>query len=190
MRAPSLLFMAQPATEVWQAMQHTITAEGWDRQLGDALFDPRNWHQSLSHPLPFSVPTRDCMMNVGARIDAAAFTMVLDSVRGSGKAEGPKSIRWAFHATKRPPGFDALLVAIRNALAQEGLEGMPEHSSHVTISYWAPSRLAATKIRPIAWRVDELLLVESRGHPYHYHPLARWPLRTAPAGLESQVELW
>nr|WP_295770843.1 hypothetical protein [Rhodoferax sp.] len=55
----------------------------------------------------------------------------------------------------------------------------------------APNPLKTVSIRPIPRRIDELVLVEARTEPYyHYHPLARWPLRTALAGLESQPELW
>ncbi len=64
------------------------------------------------------------------------------------------------------------------------------NTPHVTISYEAPGPLVATPIRPIPWRIEEVLLVEIHDDLQRYHPLARWPLRAAPAGLESQRELW
>lgn len=187
MRSPSLLFMAMPSPEVRAHLQVILTAAGWDQQLGEALFDPQNWHQSLSHPLPGSDALRERMLDIGSRIDAAAFTTVLNRVRGSGQ---PDAVHWAFHATQRPAAFDALVKTIRDGLQTVGLDDMPGHSPHVTISYWAPARLAAQKIPPIGWRIDELLLVETCSAPYRYRTLASWPLRPVPAGLESQRALW
>lgn len=182
--------MAKPAPEVCGHMQGLLAAGGWDRQLGDTLFDPQNWHQSLSHPLPYSLALRDCLLELGSRIEAAAFTMVLNRVRGSGMAGQADAIHWAFHATQRPAAFDALVRCIRDGLQTVGLQGMPGHSPHVTISYWAPGKLRAQKIPPVAWRIDEFLLVESCNAPYRYRTLSRWPLRPVPAGLESQRTLW
>ncbi|KQP22669.1 2'-5' RNA ligase family protein [Pseudorhodoferax sp. Leaf267] len=181
--------MAKPSPDVCEQMQRILATEGWDRQLGEALFDAQNWHQSLSHPLPYSDALRNRLLDIGSRIDAAAFTTVLNRVRGSGLAGQADAIHWAFHAT-RPPAFDALVKTIRDGLQTLGLEGMPGHSPHVTISYWAPTRLAVQKIAPIAWRIEELLLVETCSSPYRDRTLASWPLRPVPAGLESQRELW
>lgn len=182
--------MAQPAPEVRLAMERALTTHGLDKQLDGALFDSQNWHQSLSHPLPSSSALCNRMMDMGSRIKATAFTMDLNQIRGKGPVGPSNTIHWAFHATTRPAAFDALVAAVREAFHQEGVRDMSGHTPHVTISYWAPDKLATTKIQPIAWRIDELLLVESRSDPYRYHTLAKWPLRPAPAGLESQRELW
>ncbi len=189
MAAPSLLFMAKPPPEVRQALRRTLAEQGWDRQLGDTAFDSENWHQSLSHPVPADSTLRDRLVHVGARTTAVAFTVVLNRVRGTG---GPgHAIHWAFRAGSTPRPFSALVAALRAGLVDEGLESMPGHSPHVTVSYRAPHPLASTVIRPIAWRIDELLLVKSRSEPsYHYHTLGRWPLQPVPAGLESQRDLW
>ena len=190
MSSPSLLFMVKPSAEVRFAMQRVLSTNGWDRELGSALFAPENWHQSISAPLPSFDEMRDCLLDIGARIQAVAFTIVLDRLDGSG-SEASETIHWTFRATRRPPAFEVLQDAIREHLKQDaGLEGLPRHTPHVTVSYWAPHRIASTRIRPIAWRVDELLLVESRNAPYRYHTLANWPLQHAPAGLESQMEIW
>lgn len=165
-----------------------IVANGWDRQLGSTLFDPQDWHQSLSPKYGFSDDKCRRMMKAGARVDAAAFTTVLNRVRGEARISN--KIHWEFRATRRPPEFDALQVAIRHALIQEGLEVMHGHTPHVSICYWAPGTLPLTKIHPIPWRIDELLLVKTQPGTPRYQTLARWPLRPAPAGVESQHELW
>lgn len=190
MRPPSLLFMAQPAPNVRLAIQQALAAHSLDQRLGNAIFDPQNWHQSLSHPLPSSPALCKRMVDMGSHIDASAFTVVLNRIRGTGPVKPDNTIHWALHATTRPTAFDALVTAIRESFQQLGLAGMPGHTPHVTVTYCAPGQLTTMKIRPIAWRIDELLLVESRNDPYRYHLLARWPLRAAPAGLESQQELW
>lgn len=166
-------------------MQRELAASGLNRRLGSALFPPQDWHQSLSHPLDFSDDLCQSMMNAGARVDAAAFTIVLNRVRG--EARDFDSIHWEFRATKRPPAFDVLLAAVRKALQKEDMGG---NTPHVTISYGAPGPLPLTKIHPIPWRIDELLLVKTQPGTPRYHTLARWPLRPAPAGVESQRELW
>ncbi|WP_326536028.1 2'-5' RNA ligase family protein [Pseudorhodoferax sp.] len=188
MTTPSLFFMAKPSTEVRHAMQQVLADNGWDGQLGDTLFAPDNWHQSLSHPMPSTPARRHALMEIGAHVRSQAFTLLLNRIAGT--AADPTSIHWKFYATTRPAGLDALLANIRDGLQAQGLDGMPGHSPHVTVSYWAPHKLARQPIRPIPWRIDEVLLVESQGDPYRYNTLGRWSLRPAPQGLESQRELW
>lgn len=186
----SLLFMAKPPAEVRQAMLRTMEDKGWARALGDALSKPENWHQSLSHPVDGSSLLREAMLVLGSRVTAVAFTMVFNRVVGNSGSDG--NIHWAFHARGAPRPLAELVAALRRGLEVLGLEDMPGHRPHATVSYRAPHRLPSTPILPIAWRVDELLLVETRGRGdgYHYHPLASWPLRPVPPGLESQRELW
>ena len=188
MHTPSLFFMAKPPTEVRHAMQQALAENGWDSQLGDTLFAPDHWHQSLSYPLPSTPALRHNLMEIGAHIRSQAFTVLLNRIAGT--AADPAAIHWKFHATTKPAAFDALQAHIRDGLQAHGIEGMPGHSPHVTFSYWAPHKLARQEIRPIPWRIDEVLLVESQGDPYHYDVLGRWSLRPAPQGLESQRELW
>ena len=169
-------------------MLKIMAENGWDLKLGRDLFPLPNWHQSLSDKYDRNDDVYRRMVKAGARVDAAAFTLMLNRVRGEARISN--KIHWEFRATRRPPEFDALLVAIRNALIEEGLKVMHGKTPHVTISYWAPSLLPLTKIPPIPWRIDELLLVKTQPGTPRYHTLARWPLRPAPAGVESQRELW
>ena len=190
MTAPSLFFMAKPQSRVRQAMLQVLSRAGWDRQLGDSLFPPDNWHQSLSHPVRSTPALRQGMLEAGPRIQATAFTMLLRHVRG--KSGMDNAIHWEFTGQGAPRPFAALVDAVRLSLRRLALDGMPGHSRHVTVSYRAPGPLASTEIVPIAWRIDEVLLVESAGSgaDFHYRTLGSWPLRAAPPGQESQRDLW
>jgi 2'-5' RNA ligase len=190
MTVPSLFFMAKPQSRVRQAMLQVLANAGWDRQLGDTLFAPDNWHQSLSHPVASTPALRQGMLEAGPHIQATAFTMALRHVRA--KAGLDNAIHWAFTGQGAPRPFAALVEAVRLSLRRLALDGMPGHSRHVTVSYRAPGPLASTEIVPIPWRIDEVLLVESAGSGagFHYRQLGRWPLRAAPPGPESQRALW
>ena len=179
--------MAQPAIAVRQAMLKMMAENGWDLKLGRDLFPPPNWHQSLSDKYAASDDVCRSMMKAGAQVDAAAFTLMLNRVRG---AALNSKIHWEFRATRRPPEFDALLAAIRDALVLERLGWGHGNTPHVTICYRAPCSLPLTQVNPILWRIDELLLVKTQPGTPRYHPIARWPLRPAPSGLKRQGELW
>ena len=191
----ALMFMAQPAEPVRRAVWDLLEAKGLIEQLGGRIFPEQNWHQSFSGRVELSTDQCDRMIRAGARVHAAAFTLELNRVASHGKAGDPQII-WTVHPTERPTAFDALVAATREAMRQEGvekIEDMAGNAPHVTVCYWAPAPLESIVTASIPWRIDELLLVESRmnqHHEYHYHTLARWPLRAAPAGLESQPELW
>ena len=188
MTTPSLFFMAKPPAEVRHAVQQTLAENGWDTALGDTLFAPHHWHQSLSHPLASTPALRHALVEIGAHIRTQAFTLLLNRIAGT--AADQAAIHWKLHATAKPAAFDALLANIRDGLQAHGIDGMPGHSPHVTVSYRAPHRLARQAIQPIPWRIDEVLLVESQGDPYRDEPMGRWSLRPAPQGLESQRALW
>jgi 2'-5' RNA ligase len=190
MTPPALFFLAKPPSRVRQAMLQTLALAGWDRQLGDTLFAPDNWHQSLSHPVASTPALRQGMLEAGPRIQATAFTLLLKHVRG--KAGPTDAIHWEFTGQGAPRPFAALVDAVRMGLRKLALDGMPGHSRHVTVSYRAPGPLASTEIVPIPWRIDEILLVESEGSGahYHYRTLGSWPLRAVPPGPESQRDLW
>lgn len=185
-----MIFMAMPPLAVRSEMQRALVEHGLAARLGRAMFAPENWHQSLAGRFDGGLVLRDRLLRVGSRIDATAFTMTLNRLRGEHAAGA--AAHWAFHAHGRPPGLMALQAAVRQALAGEGQVVEGGHSGHVTISYRAPGPLPTVKITPIAWTIDEVLLVHAGGLPYRYDVLGRWPLRPAPrpALVGEQQGLW
>lgn len=185
-----MIFMAMPPLALRAEMQRAMAEQGLVRRLGGAMFALENWHQSLAGRFDGGPALRDRLLRVGSRIDATAFTMTLNRIRGQGAAAG--AVHWAFHAQGRPAGLVSLLAAVRLALAGEGLVVDGGHSGHVTVSYRAPGPLPTVKITPITWLIDEVLLVHAGGRPYRYEVLSRWPLRPAPgpALAGEQQALW
>lgn len=171
-------------------MLQTLAEHGWDAELDDTLFRPAHWHQSLSDSVDADDRLRDAMLALGDGIDMAAFTLEFNRVRGARAPNG--RIHWTFHAKGHPKPFAALVEAICNGMQTLGVQNLQARSPHVTVSYHAPRTLRSTPVVPIAWRLDELLLVEKRGagDGFHYAPLRAWRLRRAPPGPESQRTLW
>ena len=171
---PRLLFVAKPQREVRSAMEQAVAALGLDRQLGPALFISDNWHQSLSDRYFVEPGLREKLLRAGARVSACRFSMILNRINSQGNSGA--GIHWAFRARGMPEGLKQLQSAIQLALRLEGLKQEQNPTAHLTISYRAPSRLASQLITPIEWVIDEILLVEGGGAPYHYREIERWPL--------------
>lgn len=174
MTVARLLMMAQPPPGVRQALLAALRRQGLEARLGRRMFPARNWHQTLSDRYVDSPSNRAGLLCAGARLSARAFTLTFNCVRDQA---GGGLIHWAFRA-KREPGFAALLAAVQDVLAGEGFGTSGSgHAPHLTLSYDAPDRLGSTAIEPVAWRIDELLLVVGgASSPYHYDVLGRWPL--------------
>lgn len=183
MTRPRYLFMAMPSPSVRAGLAILIQRYGVDKLLGGSLFVPTNWHQSLSdrHWEDSMPDLRGKLMRAGARVSAHAVPMTLNRIVAHGA-------HWSFQAKGKPAGFVELLNAIRAALSAEGIDDRIGHTPHVTVSYTAPDRLIAPKIREaVEWIIDEVLLVKGGGSPYHYEVLGRWPLHTIPGGAQQQL---
>nr|WP_316638888.1 hypothetical protein [uncultured Roseateles sp.] len=188
MTRPRLLMMAQPPSAVRDEMETVVRRNGLDARLGGAMFEAENWHQTLSDRYEDTPAIRAAMRRAGARVSAQACTLSLNRIRGEGQ-QG--SIHWAFRAAGKPQGFDALLAAVRTALAVEHLGTGSGHTPHVTISYHAPDRLGSIAVNPICWTIAEILLVVGAGTSYHYHVIDGWPLRpAAPEPSKQQLSLF
>lgn len=190
MKGPRLLFMAKPSPEVVAAMWRAITRNGLDYST---LFPKDNWHQTLSDRYGDTPEMRQKMLRAGAGVQAQACTLVLNRIRDQvNKDQGEDTIHWAFRARGRPHCFDALLSAVRHALYEEGVATATGHTPHSTISYWAPTRLGPTRMDPIAWTIDEILLVVGgASERYSYETIGRWPLQPAPPDPSSkQLQLF
>ncbi len=182
MRPPKLSFMAMLPPEVRERLRHVALACGWMEQA-EGMFDARHWHQSLSSPMDLRSGLVERMLAAGRHIEAERVSLLFNRI--AGPPSGADKTHWAFRTQGRPHAFDALVTSVRTALLHQGLEDPSGHAPHITISYRAPHAIATQWIAPIAWRIDEVSLVQGGGEPFHYETLARWPLRPTP-----QLELW
>lgn len=190
MKGPRLLFVAKPPPEVIAAMWMAVARNGLDNS---ALFPRDNWHQTLSDRYVDTPDMRQKMLRAGASVKAQACTLVFNRIRDQvHKDRGEIAIHWAFRARGRPPCFHALLAAIERALYEQGLTTETGHTPHSTISYRAPARLGRTYMDPIAWTIDEVLLVVGGStQPYRYETIGRWPLLPMPPEPSStQLQLF
>jgi hypothetical protein len=182
------LVVAMPSPLVKKACKDALDAAGLNAVLQGTLFDPSNWHQSLSDRF-FQRSRVESLRRACSRVRATACTLALNRVRGSG---GPEAFHWAFHARGKPALFTALLAEVNRGLMAEGLPASGGHSPHISISYWAPCALPSLSIRPILWTIDEILLVE--GHSlgeheehYRYDVIDRWPLQPPPPAPQRDL---
>ncbi len=161
--------MAKPPEEVREGLLRLIDGMGLPSRLGDALFAPGNWHQSLSTRFPDAPGLSQVLARLASSIQVAPFMMRLDRL-GATSGGGGK-IHWRFRPASEPPGLRALVDAIQTVSQAEIAP-----TAHVTISYRAPGKLSTLRVAPVYWKIDEFLLVRGGGDPYHYEEIGRWPL--------------
>lgn len=163
MTGPRFLVVAMPSLRERRALAGELETSGLKARLKGAMFDPANWHQSLSDR--FQVPSEiERLRRACANVRARACTLTWNRIR----CDGP---HWAFRAHGMPPSFIELVEAVKTAFAGEGLFGLKGHSPHISISYRAPPTRYTHRIRPIQWTIDEILLVKGHqmgGHEEHY----------------------
>lgn len=158
-------------------MQAQVAAHGLDRRLRGAMFAPGNWHQSWSERVFDPTPAEcDALLQVGARVRAHACTLPFNRIDSSG--DEPGRIHWTLRARGRPAAFDAAAACIRTTLADAGHAAIATGvSPHITLSYCARDTLEKIALDPpLAWTIDELLLVIGGGQPYAYEVIGHWPL--------------
>jgi len=172
-----LFFAAMPPPVTVAAIAARLAEHGLDRWLGEALFAPENWHQSLSERV--YNPTRAdiaLLRGVGERVAAHACTLRYNRISSSVTPKG--RIYVTLQARGRPPEFLALSDAVRECLRDAGYEAIATGvTPHTTLSYGAPGRIERIELDPpLHWTIDELLLVHGNGRPYRYDVIDRWPL--------------
>lgn len=186
--------MAQPDVMTLQALHQSFIGSGLRAQLGQALFEPENWHQSLSGSFGDVPAHRRALVRAGDRVTAKSFVMALDRLGFSGSsAKG--SLRWAFSASRRPPGLTRLIQVLQAALRVEGIQDVARPAAHVTVSYHAPVAVPTLVIEPVQWMIESFRLVRGvgSGGRFRYEVLAEWPLAPAdqdPPQLLSQIPLF
>lgn len=179
MNASRFLVMAKPPLAVREECERE--AQDLKTLLQGTMFDPANWHQSLTVP-SFERSDVEPLRRACSRVRASVCTLALNRIRGDGPSN---SIHWAFHALGKPACFKALLADMKAAQLAEGLKVPHGHQPHLTISYSAPFALPTRRIhRPILWTIDEILLVEGRAVKgrFVYDVMDRWPLQPPTQG--------
>ncbi|MBS0217137.1 MAG: hypothetical protein JSR63_03030 [Proteobacteria bacterium] len=177
------LFVAMPGAGVREKLLDEVRARGLDHPLGRSLFNPENWHQSLSdrHWRPDD-ERLERLKRAGSRMEGHAFTLCFDRIGGGD--------HWVFGVKGASRGLKDLLAAVQRGLHTEGLADNLGHAPHITLSYNAPHPLQRVDIEPVEWQVDEILLVIGGGsEPYRYRVVERWPLRAADEAPGAQLGL-
>ena len=110
----------------------------------------------------------------GDRVRVPAFAFALD-IAGS---FANRSIPWWIGCREIQSGLDGLWDALSTALDVHGLRAPAEdRTPHVTVLRDAERLLSPTSIEPIAWPVQEFVLVDSLLGPRASHTvLRRWRL--------------
>jgi 2'-5' RNA ligase len=113
------------------------------------------------------------LRQLGAATRGDGFTLILDQV---GYWPRPQ-ILWAGPTTV-PAALIALHERLGAGLREQGFATeRRSYRPHVTLARKVRRRLGPAPLAPVAWRVDEWALVESRPGPApRYRPIGRWPL--------------
>ncbi len=125
------------------------------------------------------------------QLRAAPFKWTLEQANSF---QTPNGYPWWLGPRETPPALRALYDTLRKAVAQSGVE-IPRSrlTPHLTIRYEPRLALPPTAIQPIAWNVDEFVLIRSPldGRSAEYELLGRWPLNAAPEPEPAaQLKLW
>lgn len=175
-----ILLLARLPMLVVEALLRGMAPLQLQRRLGDALFEPRNWHQSLS--LIYPAHMRDALVAACREIKANAFTMHIDRLESDGN--DPGHIHWRLIPSGgKPLGLVRLLEARRVAFEAHGIHDNEGHSAHTTISYRARQSLPLfLNIPLVTLIVDaiELVAVRGSGRTYRYETIESFPLATMP----------
>lgn len=178
--------MARVPPRVRDALLGVLRDAGLDAQAGDALYPPRNWHQTLSDLYPPAA--REALLRACGGLEAAGFDLHLDRLACSAS----ERIHWQFVPSGgRPDGLARLSAALRARLRAQGLEEKSSHRAHVTVSYNASRVIEPLAFAPLCWPIDAIELVEvaGRGRDYRYEVVEAWPLSPPAARPPGQLDL-
>jgi 2'-5' RNA ligase len=186
-RAPFLMLLARPASEVSEALEEIAVATGLAARLGSRWFDRANWHQSFSDRHCDDSRTLHGLRQVGDALVASSFEIVLDRIASSGR----ERIDWRFEASgSKTPEFVRMIDALRAAFGASGVDDPVRHTPHLTFGYGAPEPIGPMRFPAIAWTIDRIELVRRRHDPYRYETLACWELRAASSHAARQAALF
>ena len=182
--------MGMPSMMACQILAAELERLGLKARLGDDLFAPSNWHQSLSDRFEDEPRIVEQLRSAGETLAARAVRFRMDRIESK---VGPDGVHWAFRADQMPADFASLLQSLGAAITATTGRQSIRPTAHVTISYWACERLKRmVQIDPVEWVLDEVLLVRGGGRPYHYEIIDRWrllPPRAEPIGKQFPLFL-
>jgi len=172
----NLFFALSPAAATRAAIAAAVEAlRAEDDPRGRWLKPPR-YHLTLQFLGTFEQPPADLVARAvaaAAQVSLPTFDFTLDVVGSFGARSMPV---W-LGCQEPPPALLQLHDALGAALARLGCRthGTSRLVPHVTILRDAERALRQPLARPIAWHVDEFVLVDSRP-PDPYRVVGRWPL--------------
>ena len=149
-----LLFMILPPAEIREALSAAFERTGLMSELGDALFAPTNWHQSVSDRYADIAANRERLRDAGAAVRAAPFLMSFERLGSRGKTAGV-DLHWEFQSRrKKVDGLIQLIDTLNARLAEQQMDAGGGHTPHITVSWpfcapaWPPETGASTNCRP------------------------------------------
>lgn len=175
-------------TAVVEALFQILREAGLDLRSGDRLFDPMNWHQSFSERHPDTTDELERLLDVGSRIMAPSFDLVVDSIVSKRGARTD----WRFETSEgKTPGVIRVQDAIRTAFERvEGIVDPVRHSPHITFCYGASAQISKIEFPAITWLVDRIELVRRMDAPYRYDTVAAWDLLPPTHRAATQTALF
>ncbi|UUC95132.1 MULTISPECIES: 2'-5' RNA ligase family protein [Comamonas] len=185
-----MLIVTQPHSPVRHRLRAGVNALGLDRELGERLFSPDNWHQTWCGPFDSGQEALLALLAAGNAVQAAqlkAFELSFDRIHG----EVGERIHWSLRTRERPEPFKQLPATLQTELKSQGFKD-GGHRPHITISYRALHALPTRRIDPVDWLVDEIQLVErtGTGKQLRYQVLHRWPLACGSPPHPQQLRLF
>ena len=156
------------------AVRQSLEAVSGKRLRKVKRIPPANLHLTLAFPGVVTRPVQECLETGAGRIVAQPFELLVDR---AGYWPGPR-IMW-IGPTRIPAGLWALVTAVRQVLAECGLD--PEsrpYQPHITLARKANPGVVADEFEPISWSIRRFSLVESVTDPAgaKYLPLRCWEL--------------
>ncbi len=187
-----LFFALWPGDIVREASHQAARDLKLRMQPSGNLSSPARYHITLLF-LGDQVPAdkEAAALQAATTVRAAPFELRLDH---AGSFRNPRQVPWWLGAREMPSGLQVLYERLREALGRAGVP--PERMRfvpHLTILRDQKMILPTTAIKPIAWSVDEFVLIRSHveRQPAEYELLGRWPLTAAPEpDPAAQLNLW
>lgn len=117
-----ILIVTQPKSPIRHRLRARINALGLDKELGERLFSPDNWHQTWCGPLDSGQESLLALLAAGNAVQEAqlkAFELNFNRVRG----EVGEHIHWSLCTRGRPEPFNQLLTTLKTELESHGFHG-------------------------------------------------------------------